>query len=35
LRSHQILAYRLPFLFRQLLEPFPYRLAAGYRAEED
>jgi len=29
LRSQQVLAYRLPFFFWQLPQPFPYRLASG------
>jgi hypothetical protein len=35
LRPQQVLAYRLSFFFRQLLQPFPYRLASRPRAEED
>jgi hypothetical protein len=35
LRVQQALAYRLPFLFRQFLQPFPHGFASGQRAEKD
>ena len=35
LRSQQVLAYRVPFLFRQLLQPLPHRLASHERTKKD